>query len=329
MNLCPLSVYRLWNGLAGVRASDDRRCFCRPAARPGPKPLGDHVRHDRLRLVVPWALVFGPLRGIPFFWRLIDCSFGVFGIVPLWLCRRDIDMLERLEASARMKPFLLSLLTGLLFAFSLPPYNWEWLGWFAFVPLFVGGAGAAAFGGCRAGNAGRGSLRRRAGWLVSRHVAAVLGLYSVSLAVVFVRRCALAAAKVPASWNPIAASLFIASVGVGGEWLTSFLPLPLNIALCQYRNLPLDPDCRFHRHLGRLVSALVGERRTGRSFCSRRFAPAGIGLVAGRCCRWAMVYYARVYGSSSNPVTPTLNVAAIQDLTGEEVGDLAAPRVAN
>ena len=47
--------------------------------------------------VVPWALVFGPLRGIPFFWRLIDCSFGVVGIVPLWLCRRDIDELERLE----------------------------------------------------------------------------------------------------------------------------------------------------------------------------------------------------------------------------------------
>jgi len=49
-------------------------------------------------LVVPWALVFGPLRGIPFFWRLIDYSFGLFGIVPLWLCRRDIDALERMEA---------------------------------------------------------------------------------------------------------------------------------------------------------------------------------------------------------------------------------------
>ncbi len=49
-------------------------------------------------LVVPWALVFGALRGIPFFWRLIDCSFGIFGVIPLWLCRRDIDALERMEA---------------------------------------------------------------------------------------------------------------------------------------------------------------------------------------------------------------------------------------
>jgi len=27
-----------------------------------------------------------------------------------------------------MKPLLLALLTGLLFALSLPPFNWEWLG---------------------------------------------------------------------------------------------------------------------------------------------------------------------------------------------------------
>jgi len=29
-----------------------------------------------------------PLRGIPPYWQLIDCSFGVFGIIPLWLARR-------------------------------------------------------------------------------------------------------------------------------------------------------------------------------------------------------------------------------------------------
>jgi hypothetical protein len=41
-------------------------------------------------LVIPWALIFGGIRGIPFFWQLIDMSFGVLGIVPLWLVRRDI-----------------------------------------------------------------------------------------------------------------------------------------------------------------------------------------------------------------------------------------------
>ena len=39
-------------------------------------------------LLVPYAFVFGGLRGIPMPWRLIDCSFGVIGFIPLWFCQR-------------------------------------------------------------------------------------------------------------------------------------------------------------------------------------------------------------------------------------------------
>ena len=46
-------------------------------------------------LVVPYAFVFGAWRGIPFWWRLIDCSFGVCGFIPLWLCRRWAKELEQ------------------------------------------------------------------------------------------------------------------------------------------------------------------------------------------------------------------------------------------
>ena len=49
-------------------------------------------------LVVPYAFVFGGLRGIPLWWRLIDCSFGVFGFVPLWFCREWAVELEKLAA---------------------------------------------------------------------------------------------------------------------------------------------------------------------------------------------------------------------------------------
>ena len=45
-------------------------------------------------LVIPLALIMGPVRGIPFFWRLIDCSFGVVGIIPLALARRWILQLQ-------------------------------------------------------------------------------------------------------------------------------------------------------------------------------------------------------------------------------------------
>jgi hypothetical protein len=47
--------------------------------------------------VIPLALIAGPVRGIPFGWRLIDCSFGVFGCLPLLVCRRSIGALEREE----------------------------------------------------------------------------------------------------------------------------------------------------------------------------------------------------------------------------------------
>ncbi len=46
-------------------------------------------------LVVPLALVCGAIRHIPLGWQLIDCSFGVFGAVPLWFCRRWARELER------------------------------------------------------------------------------------------------------------------------------------------------------------------------------------------------------------------------------------------
>ena len=37
-------------------------------------------------LVIPLALVCGAIRGIPFYWRLIDCSFGILGMFPLLYC---------------------------------------------------------------------------------------------------------------------------------------------------------------------------------------------------------------------------------------------------
>ena len=45
-------------------------------------------------LVIPYALIFGQLRGIPLWWRLIDCAFGVLGAIPLWWCRRAVRELE-------------------------------------------------------------------------------------------------------------------------------------------------------------------------------------------------------------------------------------------
>jgi hypothetical protein len=46
-------------------------------------------------LVIPWTLLFGAMRAIPFFWQLIDMSFGMLGIIPLWVARQGILRLTR------------------------------------------------------------------------------------------------------------------------------------------------------------------------------------------------------------------------------------------
>lgn len=45
--------------------------------------------------VLPLALIAGPIRSIPLYWRLIDCSFGIVGVVPLLICFRCVRQLER------------------------------------------------------------------------------------------------------------------------------------------------------------------------------------------------------------------------------------------
>jgi hypothetical protein len=53
--------------------------------------------------VIPLAMICGPIRGIPLYWQLIDCSFGVIGIVPLIYCLRLIGRMEREGAAVAGK----------------------------------------------------------------------------------------------------------------------------------------------------------------------------------------------------------------------------------
>ncbi|WP_328953734.1 hypothetical protein [Kitasatospora purpeofusca] len=53
--------------------------------------------------IIPLALICGPLRGIPLYWRFIDMSFGVVGVVPLLIVLRALrPLVERAELAARV-----------------------------------------------------------------------------------------------------------------------------------------------------------------------------------------------------------------------------------
>lgn len=46
-------------------------------------------------LVIPFAFIAGPIRQIPIFHLIIDCCFGIFGLIPLFICKKWIKELER------------------------------------------------------------------------------------------------------------------------------------------------------------------------------------------------------------------------------------------
>ncbi|HEU4858187.1 MAG TPA: hypothetical protein VFT15_00055 [Chitinophagaceae bacterium] len=48
-------------------------------------------------LIIPFALIAGHFRGMPFWWRIIDCSFGIIGLAPLIICLKNIKKLEAEE----------------------------------------------------------------------------------------------------------------------------------------------------------------------------------------------------------------------------------------
>lgn len=45
-------------------------------------------------LVIPYAMIMGAFRGIPLWWRFVDCSFGIFGAVPLLIVLWKINRME-------------------------------------------------------------------------------------------------------------------------------------------------------------------------------------------------------------------------------------------
>jgi hypothetical protein len=70
--------------------------------------IGPYLDPVRNKWVITWgliscagvpllALIAGPIRGIPLYWRLIDCSFGFFCCIPLLIIRRLTTQLETQE----------------------------------------------------------------------------------------------------------------------------------------------------------------------------------------------------------------------------------------
>ena len=135
-------------------------------------------------------------------------------------------------------PFLLALLSGVLLAFSLPPYDFSWLAWFALVPLLMAvrtlrpleAAGSGLVVGLTAGTI----HARFAGGLFLVFAYAPF-LWFGLLCAVF----AVAANRLRDEKSALRGVTTLACIGVVAEWLTTLTPLPINFAVTQHRVLDL------------------------------------------------------------------------------------------
>jgi len=52
--------------------------------------------------VLPLAFIAGSIRGIPFFHILIDCSFGIIGLIPLFFLQDRINKLKKYRSKEKI-----------------------------------------------------------------------------------------------------------------------------------------------------------------------------------------------------------------------------------
>lgn len=223
--------------------------------------------------------------------------------------------------SRNMAPLLAALASGVLFAFSLPPYNIEILGWFALAPLlaastrlarglYVVGLGLVAGLTCGALHVGWHEDPSKLNYAYLPFVWIALLLGTVAALGAAVHR------TVRKDRSSLVWVFFVACAGVAVEWLTTFTPLPVGVALCQHRTLPILQMASFTGIWGvsfllwfsnaALADALL-RRRLVTSPLVATVIFVGLVVAAG---------YRTLLQAGANASTLVAKVAAIQDYDG-------------
>lgn len=130
----------------------------------------------------------------------------------------------------------MAMLSGVLFALSLPPYNCALLGWFCVVPLLIAANGkrsliAMGLGLVAALSAGV----VQAGWR-GETMSLFFAYYPFMLLAPILALIVEVASANRRRLSGLAWTTLVAAFGVICEWLTRFLPMPIHLALTQYRS---------------------------------------------------------------------------------------------
>jgi apolipoprotein N-acyltransferase len=208
----------------------------------------------------------------------------------------------------------LAALSGALLAWSLPPFPAPLLAWVAVVPLLL-----AAYGRRFVQALGLGLLSGVVCGLGQGYLATPFFLLALLLAVVAAFSTLYRRSPGPV-WAPA-----VAAAAVSAELATTLLPIPLNLALTQFRAVPLLQLCALTGIWGVSfllwwVNAAVTEAILQRRAEPRVLLPAA-GAVALACVGGLVL--------STPPAGERMRVAAVQPYSGSGARDALIQRAAD
>lgn len=208
-----------------------------------------------------------------------------------------------------LKALALAGASGVLLGLSLPPRDWEWLGWFAVMPLFIAADGRRPLLSC-----GLGLVTGIACGAVQGYVSLPFLLLGLLLGGVTALATWSRKRETGVRWI-----LFVSCGGIVAEWLTTLLPIPIHLALCQYQNLPVVQLAALTGIWG--VSFLLWGTNSALADAVLRRRPISVGLLAAAACV-GLVWAQGAWILTHAKLGSSARVGAIQDrpeiLTSED-----------
>jgi apolipoprotein N-acyltransferase len=215
---------------------------------------------------------------------------------------------------------VLAAVSGVLLAFSLPPFDQEWTAWFALVPLFLAvpkrrpleAVGLGMVSGLVCGI----TVGPSAPWVHGF----VFAAFPFLMLALLLGLGALVAMWAQQHRLGVWWVLIVACAGVALEWATLLAPMPLHLALSQWRNLLLLPVASLTGIWGVSFLIWLTNAALADAVLARRPVTPALGLALAAVGS----FFAVALLLPPPPAGTTLRVAAIQSYAATE-GEVYAP----
>jgi len=228
-------------------------------------------------------------------------------------------------------PFIGAIISGLCFAYSLPPFNVEWLMWFGIAPMLVGAVGRRPLEAVGLGVVASTTAALAQVGIAHSRTFSFFAYYPFILSMLVFGAMALGSSLARRRVQGLAWCGFMACLGVVCEWITTFMPVPINVAISQYKQIDMIQIASVTGIWGvsfliwftnaALADVVLTRLEESNPFVRRRLIPRAVGATG---VLWVAVIGFGAVALHGHAAEPKIRVAAIQDCTGDETQGLVA-----